>query len=198
MSRYLLTQSLLGSWLYIYNAWEGYEDKAYEDFVLTLRREPIEQTEAMLAGIDFENMVNASADGAEAKNDNVKVVADIVRGGQKQVALYRDKTISGIDYLLYGKLDYLKAGIIYDIKFSKSYETGKYTESIQHQFYFELCPEAKQFKYLISDGNDVFTETYFQNQTPEIDRTVIEFMQFLTECKLTEIFFDKWKAQGGL
>ena len=197
MSKYLLTQSLLGSWLYIYNAFEGYEEKAYDDFLLTLRREPIEQTEAMLAGIEFENMVNASVDGAEAKTNCVKIITDIVMGGQKQVALYKDKTINGVDYLLYGKLDYLKAGIIYDIKFSKSYEVGKYTESIQHPFYFELCPEARQFDYLISDGNDVFTETYFQNQTPEIDKTVIEFMEFLSKCKLTEIYYDKWKAKGG-
>jgi len=197
MSRYLLTQSLLGSWLYIYNAYEGYEDKAYESFLKTLNREPIEQTDAMLDGINFENMVNAAADGADAKTECVKTVADIVRGGQKQVGLYKDKTINGIDYLLHGKLDYLKAGIIYDIKFSGSYETGKYNESIQHPFYFELCPEAKQFKYLISDGNDVFTETYFQNETPSIDRTVMKFMQFLSQCKLTEIYFEKWEAQGG-
>ena len=194
MNRYLLTQSLLGSWLYIYNAFEGYEDKAYEDFLLTLRREPKEQTEAMLAGIDFENMVNASADGAEAKTDSVRIIADIVRGGQKQVALYNDKTINGIDYLLHGRLDYLKAGIIYDIKFSKNYEAGKYTENIQHPFYFELCPEAKQFEYLISNGEDVFSEKYFRSLTPEIDKTVIEFMQFLSECKLTEIYYEKWRA----
>ena len=197
MSRYLLTQSLLGSWLYIYNAFEGYEDNAYADFCSTLRREQIMQTEAMLAGIDFENMVNAAVDGAEAKSNSVKAIADIVMGGQKQVALYKEKTINGVDYLLYGKLDYLKAGIIYDIKYNKSYEVGKYTESIQHPFYFELCPEAKQFDYLISDGNDVFTETYYRNLTPEIDKTVIEFMQFLSECKLTEIYYGYWKAQGG-
>jgi hypothetical protein len=197
MSRYLLTQSLLGSWLYIYNAFEGYEDNAFDDFLLTLRREPKEQTEAMLAGIDFENLVNAAADGAEAKTSAVREIADIVRGGQKQVALYQDKTIGGVDYLLYGRLDYLKAGVIYDIKYSKSYEAGKFTDSIQHPFYFELCPEAPEFKYLISDGNDVFKETYFRNLTPEIDKTVIQFMQFLNERKLAEIYFEKWKAQGG-
>ena len=198
MNRYLLTQTLLGSWLYIYNAFEGYEDKAYDDFLLTLRREPKEQTEAMLAGIDFENMVNASADGAEAKTNAVRDIADIVRGGQKQVTLYKDKTIGGVDYLLYGRLDYLKAGVIYDIKYSKSYEAGKFTESIQHPFYFELCPEAKQFQYLISDGNDVFMEKYFRNLIPEIDKTVIQFMQFLSKCKLTEIYYEKWTAQGGV
>jgi hypothetical protein len=189
--RYLLTQTLLSSWLYIYKAFEGYEEQAYEDFLTTLRREPKEQTEAMLAGINFENMVNACVEGVEAHN-SVKVIADIVRGGQKQVSLYKDKTIGGIDFLLYGKLDYLKAGVIYDIKYSKGYEVGKYIDSIQHPFYFELCPEARQFEYLVSNGEEVFIEKY--SRAGSIDGTVTEFMQFLKDCKVSDIYFDKWQA----
>lgn len=194
MSRYLLTQSLLSSWLYIYNAFDSYEDQAHDDFIATLNRVDKPPTEAMTAGIEFENLVNAAADGAEPKTNCVRVIADIVRGGQKQVALYRDKNIGGIDFLLYGRLDYLKAGIIYDIKYSKSYEAGKYTESIQHPFYFELCPEARQFEYLISNGNDVFTEKHQRSLTPGIDRTVTEFIDFLKTSRILNIYFEKWAA----
>ena len=194
MSRFLLTQSLLGNWLYIYNAFEGYEDAAHADFLKSLNREPIEQTEAMLAGIQFENMVNASAEGAEAKDQCVNAIADIVRGGQKQVALYNSMTADGIEFLLYGKLDYLKVGVIYDIKFSKSYEAGKYTESIQHPFYFALCPEARQFEYLVSNGNDVFIERYMQSETPGIEKTITEFLSYLNYSGLANIYFEKWKA----
>lgn len=63
MERYLITQSLLSSWAYIFNAYEGYEEDAMESFLSTLRREPSEPTEAMLDGIDFENAVYRLASG---------------------------------------------------------------------------------------------------------------------------------------
>ena len=59
-SRFLITQSLLSSWLWSYKLEDG-----YEDFLKTLRREPIQQTKAMLEGIRFENCLNAVLDGAE-------------------------------------------------------------------------------------------------------------------------------------
>jgi len=195
MSRYLITQSLLGSWLYIYRAFEGYEDTAYEDFLVALRREERPANEAMQAGIDFENMVNACADGAQAKTVAVANVADIVRGGQKQVALYRDKDIGGVNFLLYGRLDYLKTGTIYDIKFSKSYEVGKFLDNTQHLFYFEICPEARVFEYLVSDGVDVFREKYNRLEVLSIDRTILDFVEFLRSAGLWELYCEKWKAR---
>jgi len=194
--RYLLTQSLLGSWLYIYNAYEDYEDEAFKEFKKTLNREISLPTQAMQAGIDFENMVNAAADGAAVVPADVKNIADIVRGGQKQVKLYQNKEICGIDFLMYGILDYLKAGVIYDIKFSKRYEVGKYLQSIQHPFYFELCPEADMFEYLISNGNDVFAERYHRSMTQSIDGTVREFLKFLRASGLLDTYFEKWAARN--
>ena len=195
MHRYLITYSLLSSWLYIYRAYEGYEDAAYEDLLSTLRREDRPPNEAMQAGIDFENMVNACADGAQAKTEAVGAVADIVRGGQKQVALYKDKNIGGFDFLLYGRLDCLKAGTIYDIKFSKSYEVGKFLDNTQHPFYFEICPEAREFEYLVSDGTDMFREKYHRDEVSDIDRTILDFMEFLKSVNLWDLYCEKWKAR---
>jgi len=202
MSRYLLTQSLLGSWLYIYNAEEKYVDSAYNDFIDTLNRKDKPTNAYMWAGIKFEDAVNSTAEGADTTSIGVRKVADIVRGGQKQVALRQNKTIGGINFLLYGRLDYLKAGVIYDIKFSvvdffdtgygKGYEVGKYTASIQHPFYFELCPEADVFEYLISDGRDVYKERYLQIETPPIDMTVTDFIAFLRDNNLLGTYFEKW------
>jgi len=194
MSRYLLTQSLISSWLYIYKAYDDFKEQAYEDFVITLNRQPKEQTPAMLDGINFENMINAVVDGLDSKNKNINEISSIVCGGQKQVALRKDKHISGIDFLLYGKLDYLKAGTIYDIKFSKKYEVGKFFDSIQHPFYMELCSEARYFEYLVSNGNDVFVERYDRREIDRIDTTVTEFIQFLYDCKLHKTYFEKWES----
>lgn len=60
-SKLLLTQSLLSSWLYQYGAYDP--QKAHEDFLRVLRREPTQPNKAMLDGIQFENMVTACCEG---------------------------------------------------------------------------------------------------------------------------------------
>ena len=59
-NKFLITQSLLSSW-----QWSLKLEDGYEDFLKTLRREPIQQTKAMLDGIHFENVLNAVLNGAE-------------------------------------------------------------------------------------------------------------------------------------
>ena len=200
MSKYLMTQSLLNSWLYVYKAHEDYSEAAYGEFLQTLNKISKPPNEAMLAGINFEDAVNAVTAGKidpAAVTDSVRRVAEIVQGGQPQVALYRNKTIAGIDFLLYGRLDYLKAGTVYDIKFSKNYEVGKFYESIQRPFYFGICPEALWFEYLISDGRDVFSERYGRSDDSNaLERTITEFMEFLRSRNLLHIYFDKWQSKS--
>ena len=80
-----------------------------------------------------------------------------------------------MDVVLYGRLDALKAGTIYDIKFSKGYERGKFYSSTQHPTYMLLIPEAQQFSYLVSNGMDVWTEEdmkmlYTEKEKNEIER----------------------------
>ena len=197
MGRHLMTQSLLSSWLYLYRAYEGYEAAAYADFLDTLNRVEKPSNEAMRAGIELEDAINAVLSGKlepSKTSESVRYIAEIVRGGQPQVALYKDKYISGMNFLLYGRLDYLKAGTIYDVKFSGKYEVGKYLSSVQHPFYFELCPEAVWFEYLISDGRDVFSERYTRAETEPVDKTIRYFIEFLKARGLLDIYFEKWKA----
>lgn len=197
MGKYLITPSLLSSWLYIYKAYESYEGKAYEGFLQTLKREPTEKTPAMLAGIEFEEVVNEITQGVstpKATQIHTKI-ASIVQGGQSQVALHKRKNISNIEFLLYGRLDWLKAGTIYDIKFTKRYDTGKYFDSIQHHFYLELCPEAFRFSYLISDGEDFYTESYRRSNDDILTNTISNFVDYLKANNLLEMYFEHWKAK---
>ena len=71
--RYLMTQSLLSSWLYTFNCPDDYEEEAFNDFLSTLRREPHETNEAMQNGIDFENLVTAILNGAPTAVQHDKV-----------------------------------------------------------------------------------------------------------------------------
>ena len=194
--RFLITQSLLSGWLWSYKLENG-----FEDFLRTLRREPIQQTRAMLEGIRFENCLNAVLDGAEIEptHEWYKPIMELyptLYGAQQQVRLSRDITVQGVPLVLYGVFDFLKAGIIYDTKYSKTYKRyGKYLDSPQHPAYFALCPEAREFQYKICDGKYIYTETYRPDEVEPIERTIGHFMDFLDKMNLVSVFYENWKSK---
>lgn len=204
MARYLMTQSLLSSWAYTFDCFEGCEEDAQADFLRTLRREPGEQTEAMLNGISFETGVYlAAANLPDKPNEKwingTKTVADIIRGSQVQVKVSREIVVDGMSFLLYGILDALKAGVIYDVKFlNKSMNSadlyGKYLNSAQHPAYFYLVPNATEFQYLVSDGEDVYIERYQRDQTRGIDEIIHDFIDSITKQGLLDLYKEKWLA----
>ena len=205
MSRYLMTHSLLASWLYAMKE-DPYADATterdpYYEFLDVLNRVPTPTTEAMQNGIDFEELVTSIANGAEWQTDKenkwydaAAKVAGIVRGGQFQYKAKKVVTVGGIEFLLYGRLDVLKAGTIYDIKFSKSYDRGKFFSSTQHPLYLKLIPEAREFTYLISNGTDVWTETYTPTETRSIFPVISDFTDWLVDHDLWKIYAEKWEA----
>lgn len=223
MSRYLLTHSLLSSWLHGIkeNPFEDAttERDAYSEFLDYLNKVETPPTEAMLNGMEFEKLVTAICNGeqtfglipADPKNPYAGMVpmgidehrwysaaakmAQIIVGGQFQFKARKYVTVNGIDFLLFGKLDVLKAGDIDDIKFSKSYDRGKYFSSTQHPMYLELVPEARRFNYLVSNGTDVWTETYTREETPDIYPIISDFVDWITEQGLLSIYKEKWEAK---
>lgn len=225
MPRYLITQSLLSAWLYCYNCFEGFEEDAFQSFLDTLNRVPSEQNEAMKAGSDFEALAYQIADGefgpfrqqlsfegmaepealVERKNfpktyPGACEVAKYIKGGQYQVRLQRELQMNGMTFLVYGVLDCLKAGEIFDIKFkTKSFGSlelaGSYLESPQHSAYFYICPEAYKFTYLVSDGNDLYTEVYTPEMCRPIGEIISAFVQFLYDTNLLDTYKEKWLAQ---
>lgn len=203
MASYLMTHSLLSSWLYAMkeNPFEDAttERDGYDDFLKALRREPTETTEAMQKGIDFEDLVtdiiNGSADTTDKWYEAAKKVADIVGGGRLQYKASKKIEVNGMDLVLYGRLDVLKAGIIYDIKFSGSYDVGKYFTSTQHPTYFELIPEVDTFTYLVSNGSYVWPETYRRDETPSIIPIISDFLKWLELQGLMETYKEKWVSK---
>ena len=205
MARYLITHSLLASWLNAIKE-DPYEDVTterdhYAEFLDALNRIQTPPTEAMQNGYDFEELVTSIATGANYQTDReqrwydaASKVADIVRGGQFQVKAKKPVAVNGTDFLLYGRLDVLKAGDIDDIKFTKNYDRGKYFGSTQHPMYFELIPEASRFSYLISNGTDVWTETYTREETRSIYPVIGDFVDWLHDQRLFRIYAEKWEA----
>lgn len=205
MSRYMMTHSLLSSWLYSMKG-NSYEDSTTErnpreEFLAVLRREPTPTTEAMQNGIDFEDTVNAlalhqpqTARNADKWYDAAFKIAQYVEGGVSQYRAKKTIQVQGLSILLYGRLDWLKAGNIIDIKFSKGYERGKYVDSTQHPVYMELVPEATVFTYKISNGVEVWTETYRRDETPSIYPIISDFLDWLQAQGLMEVYKEHWLA----
>lgn len=204
MPRFLITQSLLSAWGYMFDCFEGYEDEARESFVRTLNREKDEPTEAMLNGIEFENEVYKAAHNQPREphpkwENGIQKVASIIRNAPNQVKVSRSISVNGYDILVYGILDALKAGIIYDVKFSnKGFGSvdcaGKYLNSPQHPAYLFMVPEAEQFTYLLSDGEDLYTETYTRDNITPIDATIGHFLAWLERNNLIDVYKEKWQS----
>ena len=200
MARYLMTHSLLSSWLYAMKE-NPFEDASserdpYAEFLQVLRREPTPTTEAMQKGIDFENLVTDIVNGAGDPNnrwyDAAQKVAGHVRGGVLQYRARKQIVVRDTELVLYGRLDGLKAGEIQDIKFSGSYDRGKYSDSTQHPTYFEIVPEAKSFVYLVSNGTEVWTERYYREEAPSIIPTISDFLEWLDALGLAPLYKEKW------
>ena len=211
MEQYLMTHSLLSSWLWCIkdNPYEVADDdsddssekrlSAYDEFLLTLRREPTPTNEAMQKGIDFEDLVTAITEGrGDYKSkwyEAADEVAGIVKGAILQFRGSKPAEVRGVPLILYGRFDALKAGVIYDIKFSGSYEVGKYIDSTQHPMYLEIVPEATEFTYLVSNGSNVWPETYTREETPSIIPTITAFFDWLDVYGLMGLYKEKWLSQ---
>ena len=205
MARYLITQSLLSAWSYVHSCYEGCEEDAMESFLAALRREPSEITEAMQNGIDFENAVYAEASGQmrpphEKWEHGIQQVAAFLKGAQFQVRVQREIRVAGMTFLVYGVLDALHEGIIEDIKFkNKSFGSldlaGEYFDSPQHPFYFFLVPEARMFRYLVSDGQDIYIEQYTPDETQDAGELIAEFVEFLNVTGLMDTYKQYWAAR---
>lgn len=203
MDRFLMTHSLLSSWLYTMKE-SPYEDATTErdsfaEFMQTLHRVPTPTTDAMQKGINFEDLVTDITRGIGDPNDRwydaAAKVARRVQGGVLQYKALKEIQVGGLALVLYGRLDCLKAGEIIDIKFSGSYDVGKYFNSTQHPTYFEIVPEANRFTYLVSNGSAVWPETYRRDETPSIKPTISDFLDWLQAMGLMDIYKDKWLAK---
>lgn len=222
MARYLMTHSLLSSWLYAMKD-NPYENETtnrdpFEEFMQTLRRESTPTAESKQKGIDFEDLVTRLVNGevnsvskAESADGQQRIldasplsehkwyqaaskVAGVVRGGQLQYRARKVITVSGITVLLYGRLDALKAGVVYDVKFSGNYEVGKYFSSTQHPTYLALVPEAREFTYLVSNGTAVWRETYRRDETADICPIIADFFDWLRAYDLMNLYKQMWSA----
>ena len=196
MQRLRITKSLLDSWLYSFKLNGG-----YDDFIATLNRQKKQPSEAMLFGVQYENVLNNVLLGETIPSDHewykpITEMAEELAGSQQQVTLFKETEVDGQPILLHGVLDYLKAGHIFDCKFSRRYALNKYYwgNTSQTSMYLALVPEAFDFTYIISDGKYVYREKYPRDTILPIEPEIRQFMRFCKEHGLWKIYEEKWRV----
>ena len=158
----------------------------------------------MAKGIDFEDKIlrMATLNLLPAEFDDeqdriVEEIAKIVKGGIWQESVKKEMKIGNTEFLFYGRTDVIKRDTIYDIKFTGSYELGKFIDSSQHLIYL-YCSGLPNFSYLISDGKDWWREDYHNHAgvEDEIKSKVSDFLSYLENDKESkEMFINKWGSK---
>ena len=196
-SKVRITKTLLDAWLWSYKREDG-----WDDFLSTLNRERKPPTKAMLDGTRYENVLNSVLLGEQIPEDHewkfpITDMAEELHGASQQVVLFQECVVDGQPFLLHGVLDYLRAGHIWDCKFTKNYHLNKYywDGTAQTSMYFALVPEAYDFTYIISDGTWVYRERYPREIVPPIDNYIKNFMKFLKQHGLWEVYAEIWSVQ---
>lgn len=197
MDRYLITPSLLNSWIY-YMDYES-DDKEKElkqrdSFIKTLNKE-FETNRAIEFGKEFEEDVFKACDGKRFGFSGE--VADIVAGGTWQMPCSKQYK----NFLLYGRMDVVKGNTIYDIKTTSNYDVGKFKDSAQHKLYL-YCTGLERMKYLVVEVYHGIDEIKLKGLSIEeytdrnIEPTVDGFINWLDvdqECK--DLYYKNWKCK---
>lgn len=194
MAKYYITPTLLNSWQY------NIKNGTLEDFIKVLNKEQFEATENILKGFAYEKYMQ------ENYSETL--------GGAYQVKVSKEYG----DYLLYGIIDCLKGGIIYDYKYTANYEVGKFFNNHQTLMYLDMVPEARKMVYLITnkfekieyadnnfkdiksvayDIGDIFREEYTKDLFPEtIESVLYKFIAWLKAYNLYDLYTEKWKCKN--
>ena len=192
-----VTQSLLSSWLWVFK-----KDDGFEEFIDTLNKIRTPQNANMLRGIKYEEESYKGNTGAY----------EYVKGGTGQLIGMKWCEIQDTNTLLYGILDSLKGGVIYDIKSKASdskYNRPAYNTSVQAPMYLEIFKNATKFTYLIStaqkksnesleeylDRDHIYTETYYRRDFEPIQVTIDDFYTWLKLNNLWDTFIENWSSK---
>lgn len=151
------------------------------DIMPLLRRDDQEQSEWILKGIEFENNIMSG---------QIEELQDLITGGLYQQCLYKECN----GYLLFGYADLIKKFTIYDFKFVKNYEIGKYREAVQHLLYM-YCADMDNFKYIIGtkDGS-IYEEEYKRNDL-ELFKIVNQFDFWLDKTNNRQLYEQNYNIE---
>ena len=218
--KYLLTYTLLNSWKYWLDYDEEDDSKAKKDFENTLNKVSFDNR-YIQAGKEFETWIRLCCDlGYSVFHDTqcngdiqivnhkvvlpahdsyamcIKEIAYEVKNGVWQVPNSIDINISGQLFVLYSKSDVLRGPDLYDIKYTTNYQGMKYYDSCQHRIYFKCFQGVQDCHYLVSNGKEVYRETYHRDETESIMPMIRDFWSWLNQFPdYLRSFKEHWKSK---
>ena len=215
MKPLLITPSLLYSWdWYMQNE----SDNARDEFIGVMKRERSPDNDAMMHGRAFESRVRIACDPNftewltendkddleatfhktkdEEYMDCVDELASFLKGGVWQIALSKTETINGIEFVKYGRVDVIKYGII-DVKYSQTFESGKYLGKAQTKMYLDLAPQAPWMQYTVCDGKVIYYgDKFLREDVAPINQDIGNFWNWL-QCdkELLFLYLNNWQSK---
>lgn len=188
------------------NAYNRYmrndDDESFESLFNTINNTKGELPENVLKGIHFEKMINEMIDGnapelsADGNNyvfkgfefnrqlsDRIFDKLKLCTTKQEKVSIIIPSHLGNIK--LHGITDFGFPEMITDLKTTEVYKCNKYLKNTQHQMYSLIRVlkdlPMKCFKYLVTDFNKLYQETYIHNDKmhKNLLYNVYEFINFL-------------------
>lgn len=200
---YKISPTFLDSFAYYIDCDDQYQSlTARKELISRLRGEPCEVSEAMEKGIKLETDIQSAINGLypepKIKTDYNYCVSDIANEVQDSLCQVEVKYQLEPNVIVWGYIDFLKRNRIVDVKYTKSYDIGKYNNRNQHLVYLLALKDTgiKHFSYLISDLKRVYREDY--DYTPQMETTlkanVREFLDYLeNDNEMKQAFMEKNK-----
>ncbi|SMC52505.1 hypothetical protein [Pedobacter nyackensis] len=170
------------------------DDETFDSLLNRINKVKTEQTEDQLRGVQFESDVNAILKGGDVSSINYteahkQVAARLINctGLQEYIEVVIRTRVGNVK--LYGIVDYMFDEMAVDLKGTSNYKLNKYKDSTQHPIYSLICKlkgkPLKQFKYLVTDYEKVFQETYIpsDNMFHKLIYLIYEFVEFIEHYK---------------
>lgn len=183
------------------------DDETFDSLFDKINKVRSDQTEFQQKGSEFEGLVNDAINkdpltiavddrhyATEHFNFKIEIIEKLKRKlihateKQKYMEVIIHTHMGNIK--LYGIVDYDFPDMIVDLKGTENYKCNKYEDSTQHPVYSLIRHlngrPIKGFKYLVSDYDKVFQETYIpsDNMFIKLILTIFEFINFINHFKL--------------
>jgi hypothetical protein len=176
------------------------DEETFQSLFDKINRVETEKTEAQLRGVEFEQLINKVIDGNECSflndhylTDNFRFNIELVKAIANKLsgAIQRQEYMEAImkthagKIRLYGIADFSFPEMLADLKGTSNYKYCKYKDNTQHPTYSLIKKlngsPIKAFKYVASDFDKMFIETYIpsENMHDKLMITVFEFIRFI-------------------
>jgi hypothetical protein len=187
------------------------DDDTFAALFDKINKAPTEQTDVQRKGVVFEQCVNDLIEGKSVascpasthyvcgqflfKIELINKIADKLRNCKKKQYYIESIMTTKVGKIrLYGIADYAFDQMIVDLKTTGNYKINKYTDSkdlkyTQHLVYSKIRKEMGKpldaFKYVVSDFENDFQETFIPTQTADtkLMQIIFEFVAFINYYK---------------